>query len=122
MAPARRGAGFPGRAHGRCWGRGCRGIRTSSLLPFCSNCRMGARTCSPRAGDRVPLTNKTPLAWNIRVRSGIVGAQGEHRPPDLAAAWNALAGPVSPTPWYAGRQPCPLVLVDIDLVAIEVSH
>src|SRR5262249_45999378 len=38
------------------------------------------------------------------------------------AAWNVLAGPVSPTPWHAGMQPCPLVLVDIDLVAVEVFH
>ena len=38
------------------------------------------------------------------------------------AAWNALVGPVSPAPWHAGMQPCPLALVEVDLVAVEVFH
>jgi hypothetical protein len=60
-----------------------------------------------------------------RIRSGIVGAQGREstgRPIWRLAAWNALAGPVSPTPWDAGMRPCPLALVEVNLVAVEVFH
>ena len=44
-----------------------------------------------------------------RIRSGIVGAQGEHRPPDRLAAWNALADPVSPTPLASRDAALPVI-------------